>query len=188
MDDMRSGTAAGLIQFLGWMKEKGLMKAATAAAWRSAAQGVLEIDGEGWSEIDLRTLNVDDQFQRFAHLRGPKYTPASLNTYGQRFRDAVARYLEYLANPTGFRPPTSRSARPAGKAKGRSAAPTDTSPGTGESVPVIERPVAGARDLITYPFPLQSGDLAYVQLPVRVLPADAERLCAFIRSIAFVTE
>lgn len=187
MDDFTSGTASGLIRFLGWMKEKGLMKPATAGAWRSAAQGVLEIDGEGWGDVDLRTLDVGDQFQRFARLRGSRYTPASLTTYGQRFRDAVATYLEYLANPTGFRPPASRSPK-GGKSKAQSASHAPAQGHVAEPAAASERAATGGRDLITYPFPLQSGELAYVQLPVRVQTADADRLCAFIRSIAIVSE
>ncbi len=187
MDSMRSGTAAGLLDFLKWMQDKGLAKTATANARRSAAQKVLEIDGEGWRDTDIRTLDVEEQFQRFAHLRGSNYSPGSLNTYGQRFRDAVELYLEYLANPTGFRAPPSRSVKTAKPVAGKLAKaghgtpPPDTSP-------TVERAPTSTRDLITYPFPLHNGDLAYVQLPVRVSSADAERLCAFIRSIAIATE
>jgi hypothetical protein len=184
MEDMRSGTGAGLISFIQWMREKGLMKPATAGSWRSAAQALLEIDGEGWEAIDLRTLDVEEQFHRFTNHRGSRYTPGSLNTYGQRFRDAVATYLDYLANPTGFRPPASRT-RKNQKSSVRPVAKTDAAD---ERAVSVERTPPGGRDLITYPFPLQSGDLAYVQLPVRVDSSDAERLCAFIRSIAIVNE
>lgn len=187
MDSMRSGTGAGLLDFLRWTQEKGLVKAATAGARRSAAQKVLEIDGEGWREIDVRSLDVEEQFQRFAHLRGSKYSPGSLNTYGQRFRDAVALYLEYLANPTGFRAPPSRSvhnAKP--KTAGRSKAARGT-PSPPESS-TVERVPTATRDLITYPFPLQSGELVYVSLPIRLGETDAARLCAFIQSVALANE
>lgn len=185
MDGMRSGTAAGLIDFLKWTQEKGLVKSATAGARRSAAQKVLEIDGEGWRDIDVRSLDVEEQFQRFAHLRGSKYSPGSLNTYGQRFRDAVALYLEYLANPTGFRAPPSRSVK---AAKTSGTARADHIARSPETSPTVERSPTTTRDLITYPFPLQSGELAYVQLPVRLGEVDAERLCAFIRSVALANE
>ena len=186
MDSMRSGTGGGLLEFLRWTQEKGLVKAATAGARRSAAQKVLEIDGDGWRDIDIRALDVEEQFQRFAHLRGSKYSPNSLNTYGQRFRDAVALYLEYLANPTGFRPPPSRSPR-GGKAK-VPRVKQDASTRSPSALPTVEQTRPASRDLITYPFPLQNGELAYVQLPVRVEVTDAERLCSFIRSLAIGTK
>lgn len=182
VESMRSGTASGLLEFLKWTQEKGLVKPATAGARRSAAQKVLEIDGEGWRDIDIRALDVEEQFQRFATLRGSKYSPGSLNTYGQRFRDAVALYLEYLGNPTGFRAPPSRSAR-GGKAK-PPRVKRDASNQSPATAPIVDQARATSRDLITYPFPLQNGELAYVQLPVRIEAPDAERLCSFIRSIA----
>ena len=130
---------------------------------------------------------ADEQFERFSRLRGAKYRPESLNTYGQRFRDGVTTYLDYLANPTGFRPPSARSrtsaeqkGRPPVRGEGRDRAPT--------SAASPERTGPATRDLITYPFPLQTGDLAYVQLPVRFSDGDADRLCAFIRSIAIASE
>jgi hypothetical protein len=183
MDEMRSATAAGLLDFLRWTQEKGLLPAPTAGARRSAAQKVLEIDGDGWRDIDVRALDVEEQFERFARLRGSKYSPGSLKTYGQRFRDAVALYLDYLANPTGFRAPRSRSTR---TTKPTSVSGADS--GIVTESATVERIPAVARDLITYPFPMQSGVLAYVQLPMRVAASDAERLCAFIRSIAVAAE
>jgi hypothetical protein len=39
--------------------------------------------------------------------------------------------------------------------------------------------------LIDYPFPLRSGQVAYLKLPMRLDKADAERLGTFVRTLAF---
>jgi len=188
MDLPNLGSAGGLISFLSWLKEKGLMPGRTADAWRSAAQAVLSVDGPGWEDLDLKDLDLQAQFQRFSNMRGTKYTPASLRTYGQRFRDAVEMYFQYLANPTGFRPRVSAVAvRAPGTGQRRSqsrSADGPTADPTASTTP--SQPSgsgAGAPKLLTYPFPLAGGQLAYLQLPVHVSLADVERLCAFIRSI-----
>lgn len=189
MDLPSSGSAGGLISFLSWLKEKGLMPGRTADAWRSAAQAVLSVDGQGWEDLDLRDLDLQAQFQRFSNMRGTKYTPASLRSYGQRFRDSVEMYFQYLANPTGFKPRVSVVAvRSPGAGQRRTQSRSADGPAaetTGSAMP--SQPSgsgAGAPKLLTYPFPLAGGELAYLQLPVLVSLTDVERLCAFIRSIA----
>lgn len=41
---------------------------------------------------------------------------------------------------------------------------------------------------LDYPFPLQTGQIANLRLPVRITKADAERMAAFIRTLAFEPE
>ena len=63
-----------------------------------AGTGVVVTGGHGGGGVEPADLPD-------GHRSGSKYSPGSLTTYGQRFRDAVALYLEYLAKPTGFRVP-----------------------------------------------------------------------------------
>jgi hypothetical protein len=170
-----------------YLKEKGLMHARTADAWRSAAQAVLAVDGEGWTETDLRSLDLESQFQRFANIRGAKYTPASLRTYRQRFRDAASMYLDYLSNPTGFKPRGSVTRRSSGGSSPSKSDERAVPEAATQSFPGIEKRdevPSSAPKLLTYPFPMSGGELAYLQLPVHVSARDVERLCSFIRSIA----
>jgi hypothetical protein len=46
-------------------------------------------------------------------------------------------------------------------------------------------PEAEVSSLIDYPFPLRSGQVAYLKLPMRLDKADAERLGTFVRTLAF---
>ena len=41
---------------------------------------------------------------------------------------------------------------------------------------------------MTYPFPLRSGQLAFVQLPLRMEKEDAKRLAAFVRTLVFAPQ
>lgn len=180
-DELHSGTAAGLLRFLGYSAEKGLINATTASARRSACTKVLEIDGPNWREQSIGDIDVDDQLNQFSRKAGGKYSPGSLATYGQRFRDAVTDYAQFLANPTGYRGPKPRT---------RSRATSDQTAAPSGGRTRSSRPITPARQasrdagLITYPFPLASGALGYVQLPRELTPADIERLCHFVRSLA----
>ncbi len=180
-DELHSGTAAGLLRFLGYSAEKGLINATTAGARRSACTKVLEIDGPKWREQSIADLDVEDQLDQFSRKAGGKYSPGSLATYGQRFRDAVTDYAQFLANPTGYRgsKPRTRSRATSGQIAASSGSRTRSSRATTPAPPA-------SRDagLITYPFPLASGALGYVQLPRELTPADIERLCHFVRSLA----
>jgi hypothetical protein len=176
-DDLHSKTGAGLLRFLDYTGEKGLQNPTTAAARKSACIKVLEIDGPGWRERRIDEIDVEDQVERFGRKSGSKYRPGSLRTYQQRFRDAVADYLEFLKNPTGYRgaPPksvTRPSSRTQTKERGQASTPRT-------------RTTDAAAGLITYPFPLSGGVLAYVQLPHEISPEDAERMADFLRSVAF---
>jgi hypothetical protein len=190
-DELYSGTAAGLLRFLGYSAEKGLINPTTARARRSACTKVLEIDGPDWRQQPVADIDAEDQLARFSRKSGGKYSPGSLATYGQRFRDAVNDYLQFLSNPTGYRGPKPRarsrtgSSQGAPPASGRTSSPGQAASAT-NAVPDDAAPAAPGRDtgLITYPFPLASGALGYVQLPREVTPTDIERLCHFVRSLA----
>lgn len=176
-DDLHSGTVAGLLQFLEYAGEKGLLHPTTAGARRSACIKVLEIDGAGWRDQKVADIDPESQFDRFSRKSGSKYSPGSLATYGQRFRDAMSQYEDFLANPTGFKgqPPrqvAKRKATPGAKpSKKVAGAGAPTAPPRSE-------------ELITYPFPLETGVLGYVQLPREISGDDVERLCDFVRSLA----
>ena len=167
------GTVRGLLAFLTWSGRKGLMSPKTAAAYKSACMKILEVE-PGLENTDIRKLDVSDLVQRFARLRASNYKPESLRTYEQRFASAVQMYADYLKDPRSYRgkdrPRTARqSARTAAPPPRRG--PTD-------------RPTAPTEGLVSYPFPLRSGQLAELRLPPDLRSDDARRLCSFITSLA----
>ena len=179
MTDINDGTGSGLVSFIDYMGSKGLMNTSTAAAYRAAASKVLKIDGEDWQSIDVRRLDVHEQLARFERLSGANYTPDSLATYKARFARAVEMYLSYLESPSSFKPPVrSRRAQP-------KPTPNDKPIAKNQGEERIAAPVIPhGHELIEYPFPLTTGDTAYLRLPRNFPTSDVDRLASFIRSLA----
>jgi hypothetical protein len=179
---MYEGAARGLLEFLEYVKAKGMLAARTADAYKWACSRVLGIDG-GWEELDVRALDVEHQMERYVRLHGASASPASLTTYGSRVRAAIELYRTFLDNPTGFR---GRSAKPrVSGASVRMQQRIEKPPQKAAAVQVPPRdPPEATLSLVTYPFPLRSGMLAYLQLPRDISVSDVRRLCGFLESLA----
>jgi hypothetical protein len=179
MADMQSGTGSGLIAFLEYAEQRGLLKATTARAYRSAVVKILEIDDEN---IDVLSLDLDEHFDRFQRLSGHNYTPGSLGTYRARFRSAVDMYSQYLRDPKNFKPPMRQrqSDKKVAPVNGNRSDVRDPEP-----MRVQQRIEAPAnRDLYSHRFPLRSGDDAYLYLPRNLTTEDVERMTTFLKSLA----
>jgi hypothetical protein len=183
-DNVMDGTGAGLLAFLTWAADKGLLNATTAGAHRSAVGQVLAVESDDLSTIDVRVIDTEDLLARFARKKGGKYSPGSLSTYEGRFRRAVEMYRDYLANPSGFRPGIKSRERP--RARGT---PVEVA---AEAVPETKGPslaeVAAPENLITFPFPLRSGGTAYFQLPRQLPRYEVDRMVQFLQSLVMDPE
>jgi hypothetical protein len=182
-----SGTATGLIAFLDWAARTGELSPNTVAAYKTAVTQVLEIDGEAWGNTRVRELDLDRQLDRFARLRASRYSAASLRTYGNRVRAAITHYLKYLEAPTAFRTGQPKVARTTTSGKPRTGEPAAAvtggkSNGRASSTPSAELTAPG--DLVQYPFPLRSGLMAYLSLPRDLRRSEAQRIAAFVASLA----
>lgn len=179
--DIAGGNVRGLMDFMDFMVAKGYGTAGQIEPWKSAAKQVFsKVEGEGFEEFDIRTFDVDEYLGRFENMSLGKYSAESLRAYRSRFQKAVDAYRSYLADPNWK--PTLRRPRPnsdtAGTDKPPKRAPRD-SPGT------TPEPAPSAGSLITYPFPLKSGQMAQLHLPTQLEHEDAERLTHFIRALVF---
>jgi hypothetical protein len=182
-----TGTAEGLMEFLDFIVEKGYATSAAITPWKSAATRVFTLveKGKDFSQLDVRELDLEDYVERWGTLAlGTSLKRESVVTYGTRFEKAVTAYREYLEHK---RLPSIRrvGTRPRAKAKPAAAPATKTangnaSGGNGHSAPEVE-----ISSLIDYPFPLRTGQIAHLRLPTKLERADAERLGAFIRTLAF---
>lgn len=186
-DVQMSGTAEGLLAFLEWAIRTGELSSNTAAAYKTAITQVLEIDGDAWRATSLRELDVDRQLDRFTRLRGSRYSPASLKTYKNRVSAARSHYLTYLANPATFRAASTRPKRGRDEARAEKYS-SDSQPRIRErgsrGAPVRpEDPVANT-ELVQYPFPLRPDSLVYLSLPRDLRRSEAERIAAFVASLA----
>jgi hypothetical protein len=190
MVDAMDGTGAAMLAFLDWTGEKGLLTKGNAKAIKVGVKDVLEqAEGEGWESTDVRTLDVDDVVRRFETKRAAKYSPKTLASYGQRFRNAANMYRGFLADPGGWRPlrqPRSTSASAprrqtnGDRPKAKVTLPATTPPPSGDESP--DRP-----DMMTYPFPLRrDGGVVFARLilPHDLTPAEAKRIGDHINTLA----
>lgn len=173
-------TGRGLVAFLNFAAERGLMNANTAGSLRAATKEVLSaVEPDGWEDLDLATIDTEDYAVRFERLRVGRLKPDSLSVYKSRFRNAVQMYLQYLESPSNWR---YRPERPAAARK-KSAAPP--APAAGSSEPSGHATTPASRpSTIEYPFPVRAGLIAMLRLPVDLTKAEGRRLAAFIDSLA----
>jgi hypothetical protein len=187
LDRQMSGTADGLIAFLDWAARTGELSANTAAGYKTAVTRVLEIDGEAWADTSIRELDVSRQMDRFARLRASRYNPTSLRTYGNRLSAAVTHYLKYLDDPATFRAahPGTPRAKVSDKAKAaRLTARDGSGSGIGADIASTSAGRTTSGDLVQYPFPIRTGLMAYISLPRDLSRTEAQRISAFVASLA----
>ena len=166
-------TGLGLVEHWGWAAKKGLMNSNTAGALRAACAQILAIE-DGWQDLDVRSIDVDELLHRFENLRKKDFTPKSLAQYGSRFRRALRSYLEYLDKPHGW----SFDAREAKGGVGERSKKRSTKPAPQPAE------VASSGYMITYPFPVRAGVVARLVLPKDLKSAEARRLSAFLQSLS----
>ena len=119
-----------LNNFLDFAGEKGLLKKATAASRKVAANVILGILDENEAS-DLSSVDLDAIISRHRNLAGGKIIPRTLSTYESRTKIAVNDFLEYLKNPSSWQGSRTRTRSPA------KASPIEKSKA---SVPIVERP------------------------------------------------
>lgn len=192
--DDTTGRGAGLIEFLEYVDEKGMMNPSTAKAYRAAVREVLSaVEGEEWPIFDIRSAEVDDLLQRFQVKASFRYTPRSLSTYKSRFRSAVSMYLAYMEDPGGWRPPprsqslgvtaTVRSPRRTRPTDTPEPVPTDATIKVDSFGPAP----GGSDDMVSFPFPIRrEGGVVMVTLtlPKDLTMKEAERIFAHLKTLA----
>jgi hypothetical protein len=176
------GTGRAFVEHFDWVATRGLLNRNTALALRAAASRVLQIEGSDWESVDVRSVDVEELIGRFTNLAKQDFTPQSLATYQSRFRKALSMYIEYLNNPAGYRP----------HLRGRTSGPPGTQTLAPDRIKPSRATSGGGRassaktpaSMVRYPFPIRPLVLAELSLPVDLRPEEAERLGAFIASLA----
>jgi hypothetical protein len=183
MEALMETNAKSLVDHWAWAADKGVLNRNTAAGLRSACTRVLAVLGDDWEETDISRLDVESLLIRFQNLEKKDFKPQVLEVYKQRFRKAVASYLEYLRDPGGWKPATQE--RPAASQRNdrspRLPSPTATV-GAGTTANH-----AGPGE-IEYPFPLRPGVMARLVLPSNLTQQDVNRLTAFMAMLVVGVE
>lgn len=172
------GTADGLMEFFDFLVAKGYATPAAVRPLKSATRQILStVDGDDFGSVDVRNLDPDAYLDRFETMMVGQYKQESLIQYRNRFKRGLAAYLAYLSDKH-----IPAFGGPARKRRGDRPSPKSEPVGStgATSAPI---PPSAAERLIDYPFPLRSGQIAILRLPVGLDKTDAERMGAFIRTL-----
>lgn len=174
-------SGAAFVEFWEYVAREGLMNTNSARSLGGASKQVLSIE-EDWENLDVSTLDVEDQLQRFVELRASDYSPRTVAAYALRFKRALRLYLEYLDNPEAWRPPKSPVRAILDERELR-----QTPRVSAQFFPYSSSSQSGVR-MIQYPFPLRDDCIAQLRLPVELTKTDVERLSSYLHSLVLETE
>jgi hypothetical protein len=180
--DMESRTVEGLMAHCDWLKEKHYLGDSAVEGWKTAIKKVFEaVEGETFAQFDLSNLDLDEYLDRFQRAAGSAYKSETVAVYGRRIRNAIEAQLYYIEHrkPPAFRGGARTAENGEGKTKAK-ARPKATL----ADAPNSQRIPAG--ELIEFPFPLRTGQMARLHLPPQGLhPKDADRMSAFLRTLQY---
>jgi hypothetical protein len=187
------GKAKNIIEYLDNLEEKGKVSHGAVKPLRIATTKIMEaVDGPGhWQEVEVRSIDIDDYMARFANLTIGTYSTGSLATYKSRFARALGWYLQFLDKP-GWTPNIGARVRSPKRADREKKVEAGESVDIDRAMVQVLRPVpavtASTPDLIRYPFPLASGQMAELYLPATLSRPDAKRLANFLESLVIDSE
>lgn len=180
-----SGTAQGLTDFLSWATEKNYLTAPTGSSLRTGVNKVLEAEAD-LNAIDIRHADMDDILHRFQNRAKGKLKDRSVEVYESRFRTSVEMYIRFLNKEKDWAPAPSRtrkSTSSGGSVKRQEQATTVVAVGEDATSSAPSSP-----GVITYPFPIRPGLQGRITLPENLTRREADRISAFIKTLAMEDE
>lgn len=180
-----SYTTQDVLDFMDYLAGKGLLKANTANARKSAASALFDVLEQD-ERLDVREIDLDSLALRFANKQGDKFTPQSLKTYKSRTKSALADFISYRENPLGFSPKsqTRKSSKNKSKTSTNITQGTDQTPDrkTSSSVEVDE---FASSNVVIFPIPLRANlTVKIANLPNDLTTAEARKISAVINALA----
>jgi len=175
-----------LLKFLVNAGQKGWIKHNTASSLKGTCERVFgTLDPE--ERVDVAKIDVDAVLGRFAN-KNSNVSSQSLRVYGSRIRSAVKLFTEAKANPTGWKPPTGRSARASSNGKGaegkttthaqKRIRPEPTGASSNEGPAVLD----GG---LSYPFPLRADvTITISNIPRDLRAPEVDRIAQFLKALA----
>ena len=182
-EDIEQRTVGGLLAYCDWLKKGHYLGDSAVEGWKTAIKKVFEgVEGEEFVRFDLTDLDLDEYLDRFRRAAGSEYMAETVTVYGRRIRNAIDAQLYYVENrkAPAFRSGTRKQENGDAKAKAK---PRPKSPTT---TATAATPAAATGDLMEFPFPLRTGQIARFHLPAHGLdPKDADRISAFLRTLQY---
>lgn len=195
-DNLGSGTAAGLVEYLDSLVAKGRSRDGVVTPLKTAIVKVLEkTESENWGAVDVTHIDVEDVMARFKNFTMGDYTDASYRAYELRIKRAINWYKNFLSNPGWY--PKERQRAPRASSDGKTPN-SDSSKlrrgekkGSGVSGATGKDSIRSEEqerdtpiiDAIAYPFPLVNGKTARIYMPRGVTKSDVQRLATFLEAL-----
>ena len=170
-DEQRTGRA--LVDHWVWAADKGLMPRGSARAMAVSCRRVLEIE-QGWENVDVVALDVDDFSTRFKTLRALDYKPSSLGDYASRFRRGVLSYRAFLEEPSKWRFGSRTKKTSTSRPRTRQSDDGDTASGADQYETILQE----------YVYPFRKNVLATLNIPQDATAAEIRRLVAWAQTLA----
>jgi hypothetical protein len=194
---LHTATAQGAIEYLDSLVAKNRAPASVVSPLKTALSKVLQrTEGENWGRTDLIELDVGDIMMRFKQLTLTEYSDGSYRTYEMRLKKAIGWYLKFLQTP-GWAPESTRSSSTRNKPNDRLEGSSPTPKGAIESHSLESQDFpdeysvslpAIRDDAVTYPFPLESGKMASLDIPRDITATDVARLHIFLEALVIRRE
>ena len=196
-ENIGSGTAGGLVDYLDSLVEKGRSRVGVITPLKTALVKILEkTEGDDWEKVDVAKLDVDDVIARFKNFTLGTYTDASYRAYELRMKRAINWYNNFLKNPGWYPKSNRRNSKKVDDSNGKKTARkiNDNGPDTqsrqsithtSQSNDQVELPKI---DSIAYPFPLANGQTARVYIPMGITKADVKRMSTFLEALVIEEE
>lgn len=173
---------AGLRKFLDFAGQKGLMARETANARKTAAEKILGVL-DPTEVTDLRQVDLEMATHRFMNLQGAEYKPESLRVYASRVKSAVADFIQWVENPSTYKPSTGRTRSDNGKkAESRTKTASTVAPSPPPAMPAHQTPAMQVGSL-TVPVPIRSDLYVTINgIPPDLTADEAEKIANVIRA------
>lgn len=136
MEEQKVGRSRdGLDKFLDFAGKRGLINRKTVDNRRRASEAILGILDEA-EAADLSKINLEDVILRHRTIAAGLIPPSSLRGYESHVRGAVRDFLEYVKNPSAWKPSVQQRASRAAKAAPSARKSKESAePGVGEQPP-----------------------------------------------------
>ena len=181
-----------LVKFLDTAGKKGWIKPSTAKVMRNTCERVFgALDAE--EKVDVAEIDIDDALTRFAN-KNTDVASGSLGQYKSRLRSAVKMFTDAKANPTSWKPPSSRGHRGTGNRKGTSpkGATSNGKPPKRHKAPGTATPPAASENVaevlgrgLSYPFPLRADvTITISNIPRDLRATEVDRIAQFLKALA----
>jgi len=199
-ENIGSGTAQGVIDYLESLVEKGRSRPGVVAPLKIALTKVLEkTEGEDWPKVDVNKLDIDDAISRFKNLTLGTYNDASYRAYELRTKRAISWYKQFLTNPGWFPRESGRSINAEAKKQTSKSVAQENEGADAQGYKQVGNVQHAAQnsgvenqapksEAIPYPFPLQSGEMLRIYVPKSIVKSDIGRLSRFLEALVIETD